>query len=167
MSELIVITALLGIFWIQFDRLDHRYQAEGNGAQLSGSYDPQVGICFSFQQFNRSDYGPRDSHSFLDWHRGASGGLPSLRMATDVETRETLLSLGMLRHYAHYLTDAKKKPRTYSRYILGLLVCFREYFAFQIASTTTCQILRINAGSALLFAFQISLRGTMLSCAAR
>lgn len=49
-SHLVEIMAMLGIFWKEFNRDEHRYRAQGNGFILEGSYVDGLGITFTFQK---------------------------------------------------------------------------------------------------------------------
>lgn len=49
MTHLVEISALLGIYWLQFDRINDRYFAEGGGFVLKGTPVPGLGITFEFQ----------------------------------------------------------------------------------------------------------------------
>lgn len=55
-SDLILIAAMLGVHWKQFDRREDRYLAEGNGCLITGSNVPFLGIMFSFRRYGRSDF---------------------------------------------------------------------------------------------------------------
>jgi hypothetical protein len=47
--HLIELTAMLGIYWVEFDRTNDRYRAEGNGFVVAGDKVSDLGVMFSFQ----------------------------------------------------------------------------------------------------------------------
>ncbi|KAH6685095.1 hypothetical protein F5X68DRAFT_22004 [Plectosphaerella plurivora] len=47
--HLIELTAMLGIYWVEFDRTNDRYRAEGNGFVVAGEKVSDLGVMFSFQ----------------------------------------------------------------------------------------------------------------------
>lgn len=47
--HLIELTAMLGIYWVEFDRTNDRYRAEGNGFVVAGEKVTDLGVMFSFQ----------------------------------------------------------------------------------------------------------------------
>lgn len=47
--HLIELMALLGIYWVEFDRISDRYRAEGNGFVVTGNKVNDLGVMFSFQ----------------------------------------------------------------------------------------------------------------------
>lgn len=47
--HLIELLALLGVYWVKFDRTSDRYRAEGNGFVVSGEKVSDLGVMFSFQ----------------------------------------------------------------------------------------------------------------------
>ncbi|KAM0331268.1 hypothetical protein ACHAQA_002938 [Verticillium albo-atrum] len=54
--HMVEMAALLGIFWIEFDRSHDRYRAEGNGYMLTGEKISDLGIMFTFQVYGKSDF---------------------------------------------------------------------------------------------------------------
>ncbi|KAH8880991.1 hypothetical protein GQ53DRAFT_889219 [Thozetella sp. PMI_491] len=49
-SHLVEFTAMLGIYWKEFNLNEHRYRAQGNGFNLEGSYIESLGVTFTFQK---------------------------------------------------------------------------------------------------------------------
>jgi hypothetical protein len=47
-GHLVEIAAMLGIFWKDFDRDQHRYRAQGNGFSIEGQYTERLGVTFTF-----------------------------------------------------------------------------------------------------------------------
>ncbi|KAK0642868.1 hypothetical protein B0T16DRAFT_173650 [Cercophora newfieldiana] len=50
MAHIVEISALLGVHWLEFDRVNDRYFAEGGGFTLKGESVPGLGIAFEFQR---------------------------------------------------------------------------------------------------------------------
>ncbi|KAH6632086.1 hypothetical protein F5144DRAFT_240588 [Chaetomium tenue] len=48
LSSIVVLAAMLGLHWKQFDRKNDRYIADGNGLMFTGFAVPHLGIMFSF-----------------------------------------------------------------------------------------------------------------------
>lgn len=49
--HIIEMAAMLGLHWRDFDRSNHKYNAEGNGYLLTGRYVEDLGIMFAFQKY--------------------------------------------------------------------------------------------------------------------
>lgn len=47
--HIVEMAAMLGLHWRDFDRSNHKYNAEGNGYLLTGRYIEELGIMFHFQ----------------------------------------------------------------------------------------------------------------------
>ncbi len=54
--HILEIAAMLGIYWKEFDRSKERYRAEGNGWMVTGAYNPDLGIMFTFQLCGPSEF---------------------------------------------------------------------------------------------------------------
>jgi hypothetical protein len=54
MCHLVEMMAILGIYWVEFDRSHSRYRAEGNGYQVTGENVSDLGLMFSFQVCGKS-----------------------------------------------------------------------------------------------------------------
>ncbi|KAL1837523.1 hypothetical protein VTK73DRAFT_4666 [Phialemonium thermophilum] len=139
LSHLVEMAAMLGVHWKVFDRAGHHYQAEGNGFLLSGTYDPDVGICFDLQQVRSPIFGARrivpvDEVKDLCFGyvptifhpQGApiyrrlieqrdsdddkfEDGLSMLSLGSDGETAETMLSLGLTMDATRFFTDSDRR----------------------------------------------------------
>ena len=57
MCHLVEMMAILGIYWIEFDRSHGRYRAEGNGYQVTGESVSDLGLMFTFQVYGKSGFG--------------------------------------------------------------------------------------------------------------
>ncbi len=55
-SHIVEMTAMLGIYWKEFDRSAGRYRAEGNGYVLTGTHIVDLGIVFTFQICGKSRF---------------------------------------------------------------------------------------------------------------
>jgi hypothetical protein len=54
--HLVEMMAVLGIYWIEFDRSHGRYRAEGNGYQVTGESVTDLGLMFTFQVYGKSEF---------------------------------------------------------------------------------------------------------------
>ncbi|KAK4125573.1 hypothetical protein N657DRAFT_631843 [Parathielavia appendiculata] len=55
LSSIVLIAAILGLHWKEFDRRNDRYLADGNGLLITGSAVPHLGIMFSFTRHGSAD----------------------------------------------------------------------------------------------------------------
>ena len=51
LGSVVLLVARLGLHWKQFDRVNDRYLADGNGLLITGSAVPHLGIMFSFTRY--------------------------------------------------------------------------------------------------------------------
>ncbi|KAM5353646.1 hypothetical protein ACJ41O_000296 [Fusarium nematophilum] len=56
MSHMVEILAMMGIFWVEYNRTHHVYRAEGNGFLVTGHLVDSVGIMFDFHRTGRNDF---------------------------------------------------------------------------------------------------------------
>jgi hypothetical protein len=56
MCHIIEMTAVLGLYWVEFNRHNDRYRAEGNGYIMNGSNVLDLGIMFTFQVCGKSKF---------------------------------------------------------------------------------------------------------------
>ena len=49
-AHLVEMTAMLGVYWREFDRTDNIYRAQGNGFIVLGSMVDDLGVAFTFQK---------------------------------------------------------------------------------------------------------------------
>ncbi|KAL2759296.1 hypothetical protein ACRALDRAFT_1047302 [Sodiomyces alcalophilus JCM 7366] len=54
--HMIEMAAVLGIYWIEFDRSRDSYRAEGNGYMLTAEKVPDLGITFTFQTYGENKF---------------------------------------------------------------------------------------------------------------
>lgn len=54
--HMIELAAVLGIYWVEFDRSRDRYRAEGNGYMLTGEKVADLGIMFTFRRYGSSNF---------------------------------------------------------------------------------------------------------------
>lgn len=55
--HLIELLAMLGVYWVEFNRVNNRYLAEGNGYTVTGENVSNLGIMFTFQVHSWSHFG--------------------------------------------------------------------------------------------------------------
>jgi hypothetical protein len=117
MCHMVEMLAILGVYWVEFDRTHDRYRAEGNGYMVTGEKVSDLGIMFTFQVYGKSNFKenrviPVDEIKELCFgyvptiYRGISDnrrlGLPNeeptdlraLQMASKADMAETLVSIG-------------------------------------------------------------------------
>ncbi|KAK3402394.1 hypothetical protein B0T20DRAFT_138441 [Sordaria brevicollis] len=126
MCHLVEIAAMLGIHWKEFDRSRDKYRAEGNGYMLTGSTNPDLGLCFTFQTYGKGrfrenrtipvdgikslsfGYVPTIFQEEEDTRRLDAKDPDELQLGSLPEIAETMVQLGCNTSTANYLktTDA-------------------------------------------------------------
>lgn len=126
MCHLVEIAAMLGIYWKEFDRSRDKYRAEGNGYMLTGSTNPDLGLCFTFQIYGKGrfrenrtipvdgikslsfGYVPTIFQEEEDTRRLDAKDPDELQLGSLPEIAETMVQLGCNTSTANYLktTDA-------------------------------------------------------------
>jgi hypothetical protein len=153
-AHMVEVSAMLGIYWIVWNREDDRYLAQGNGFILSGSNVEGLGLTFAIQKKGPAVWGanrvvPRymvkelcfgfcpTTFRLPDEMPSAeeSRGIGSLQFGSMEEIGETLVVLGLNARNVNYFRDTETKAR-YSHLfpvtfeILGMLS-----IVFQIKGT--------------------------------
>ncbi|KAK1675333.1 hypothetical protein BDP55DRAFT_162771 [Colletotrichum godetiae] len=54
--HMVEMLAMLGVYWVEFNRTNDRYRAEGNGYTITGEKVSDLGIMFTFQVYGRSRF---------------------------------------------------------------------------------------------------------------
>lgn len=128
--HIVEMIALLGIYWVEFDRTNDRYRAEGNGYTVTGSKVSELGIMFTFQVHGRNRfesnrvipvdevkelcfgfvptiYKSKSDDRRLNLPIGESRDLSNLNFATMDEIAETLVLIGCNTNTVRYFSDNK------------------------------------------------------------
>ncbi|KAF9880528.1 modin [Colletotrichum karsti] len=128
--HIVEMLALLGIYWVEFDRTNDRYRAEGNGYTVTGSKVSELGIMFTFQVHGRNRFGPnrvvpvdevkelcfgfvptiyksKSDERRLKLPIDESRDLSTLNFATMNEIAETLVLIGCNTNTVRYFSDNK------------------------------------------------------------
>lgn len=127
--HIVELAAMLGIFWKEFDRVNGRYRAEGNGYILTGHRIPDFGIVFTFEQNGGPSFGKcrtihaseikefcfgnvptiyRKKDDDLDWQipftgqQNLSHGIQTLQLGSRKEIAETLNMIGCNANTVYY-----------------------------------------------------------------
>ncbi|KAK2025036.1 hypothetical protein LX32DRAFT_76745 [Colletotrichum zoysiae] len=126
--HIVEMLAMLGIYWVEFNRANDRYRAEGNGYTVTGEKVSDLGIMFTFQVHGRSRFEgnrviPVDETKELCFgfvptiYRSASDGrrlqfpndeprdLSVLNFASNHEIAETLVLIGCNTNTVNYFAD--------------------------------------------------------------
>lgn len=56
MCHMVEMVAVMGIYWVEFDRSHNRFRAEGNGYTITGENVSDLGLMFSFQVYGKSNF---------------------------------------------------------------------------------------------------------------
>ncbi|GJC79944.1 hypothetical protein ColLi_02782 [Colletotrichum liriopes] len=120
--------AMLGVYWIEFNRTSDRYRAEGNGYTVTGEKVSDLGIMFTFQVYGRSRFqGNRvipvdETKEFcfgfvptiyrstsdsrrLQFPNDEPRDLSTLNFASNHEIAETLVLIGCNTNTVNYFAD--------------------------------------------------------------
>ncbi|KAK1967452.1 hypothetical protein LY78DRAFT_496888 [Colletotrichum sublineola] len=126
--HIIEMLAMLGVYWVEFNRDNDRYRAEGNGYTVTGEKVSDLGIMFTFQVHGRSRFEgnrviPVDETKELCFgfvptiYQSASDGrrlqfpndeprdLSVLNFASNHEIAETLVLIGCNTNTVNYFAD--------------------------------------------------------------
>ncbi|KAK1980627.1 hypothetical protein LZ30DRAFT_594442 [Colletotrichum cereale] len=126
--HIVEMLAMLGVYWVEFNRTNDRYRAEGNGYTVTGEKVSDLGIMFTFQVHGRSRFEgnrviPVDETKELCFgfvptiYRSASDGrrlqfpndeprdLSVLNFASNHEIAETLVLIGCNTNTVNYFAD--------------------------------------------------------------
>ncbi|KAK0653151.1 hypothetical protein B0T16DRAFT_320581 [Cercophora newfieldiana] len=131
-AHMVELSAMLGVYWIVWNREDDRYLAQGNGFILSGSNIEGLGLTFSIQKKGPQKWGPNRTvpHNSVkelcfgfcpttfrtrdDEDKASSEEalrLGSLQLGTMEEIAETLVVLGLNARNVNYFRDTETKAR--------------------------------------------------------
>jgi hypothetical protein len=123
--------ALLGVYWLEFDRTHDRYRGEGNGYVITGEKVSDLGVMFTFQVYGKSRFAdnrviPVDEVKELCFgfvptlYRATSDArrlkfpndeprdLSVLQLASRDEFAETLVLIGCNANTVNYLKEKKR-----------------------------------------------------------
>ncbi|KAK1574767.1 uncharacterized protein LY79DRAFT_360350 [Colletotrichum navitas] len=126
--HIIEMLAMLGVYWVEFNRANDRYRAEGNGYTVTGEKVSDLGIMFTFQVHGHSRFEgnrviPVDETKELCFgfvptiYRSASDGrrlqfpndeprdLSVLNFSSNREIAETLVLIGCNTNTVNYFAD--------------------------------------------------------------
>ncbi|GKT52366.1 uncharacterized protein ColSpa_12547 [Colletotrichum spaethianum] len=126
--HIVEMLAMLGVYWIEFNRTNDRYRAEGNGYTVTGEKVSDLGIMFTFQVYGRSRFKsnrviPVDETKEFCFgfvptiYRSTSDGrrlqfpndeprdLSTLNFASNHEIAETLVLIGCNTNTVNYFAD--------------------------------------------------------------
>ena len=131
-SHIVEVAAMLGVYWIVWDRSSDRYLAQGNGFILSGSNVEGLGLTFSFQKkgpawFEAQRVVPNYSVKELCFgfcpttfripedtqNADESKSMGSLQLGSMEEIAETLVVLGCNARNVNYFRKAETTARHY------------------------------------------------------
>ncbi|KAK0619578.1 hypothetical protein B0T14DRAFT_566413 [Immersiella caudata] len=129
-AHMVELSAMLGIYWIVWNREDDRYLGQGNGFILSGSNVEGLGLTFAIQKKGPTIWGahrlvphylvkelcfgfcpttfrlPEEKSSAEE-----SRGIGSLQFSSMEEIGETLVVLGLNARNVNYFRDTETKAR--------------------------------------------------------
>ncbi|KAL0943074.1 modin [Colletotrichum truncatum] len=132
--HIVEMLALLGVYWVEFDRTNDRYRGEGNGYTVTGTKVNDLGIMFTFQVHGRNRFEanriiPIDEVKELCFgfvptiYRSKSDGrrlkfpneesrdLSTLNFASMDEIGEALVLIGCNTNTVNYFTAKSKTAR--------------------------------------------------------
>ena len=133
MCHMVEMLAILGIYWVEFDRTHDRYRAEGNGYMMTGEKVQDLGVMFTFQvsgqnRFKENRVIPVDEVKELcfgfvptlyrktsDSRRLAASpndepmDLITLKLSSRADIAETLVLIGCNTNTVNYFTKENKK----------------------------------------------------------
>jgi hypothetical protein len=148
MCHLVEMLAVLGIYWIEFDRTHDRYRAEGNGYMVTGEKISDLGIMFTFQVYGKNRfmenrvipidevkelcfgfvptlYRETSDNRRLVFPNDEPRDLSALQLSSRAEIAETLVLIGCNTNTVNYFLKENKKeshlfPSRCSQLILTL-----------------------------------------------
>jgi hypothetical protein len=130
--HIVELAAVLGIYWKEFNHVNNKYRAEGNGYSLSGYSMSEFGIVFVFEKsgwsrFKKNRVVPtseikeicfgnvptfyRDRNEDGNWKTpiNEQGDLQTLQLGSREEIAQTLNLIGCNTHTTRYYLDEGKK----------------------------------------------------------
>jgi len=130
--HIVELAAVLGIYWKEFNHVNNKYRAEGNGYSLSGYSMSEFGIVFAFEKsgwsrFKKNRVVPtseikeicfgnvptfyRDRNEDGNWKTpiNEQGDLQTLQLGSRQEIAQTLNLIGCNAHTTLYYLDEGKK----------------------------------------------------------
>lgn len=123
--------AMLGVYWVEFNRTNDRYRGEGNGYTVTGEKVSDLGIMFTFQVYGRSRfesnrvipvdetkefcfgfvptiYRANSDNRRLKFPNDEPRDLSTLNFASNHEIGETLVLIGCNTNTVNYFSASSK-----------------------------------------------------------